>query len=70
MNGEYAGYVKDLKSGGILGISNKRCLSEIAFNNQELVKRNQKHAIEFEVLNDEDGQRLYNECGHKNLSAK
>ena len=47
---EFAGYVKDLKTGAILGISNKRCLQQIAMDNQELIKRGQKHAIEYEVL--------------------
>ena len=47
---DYAGYVKDLKTGAIIGISKKSLLDEIERNNQKLIKQRKTHLIEHEVL--------------------
>lgn len=70
MQSDYAGFVKDLKTGAILGISNMRCLEEIAMNNQELVKRGEKRAIEFEVLSAIEGEKAYNDYVIEKLGKK
>ena len=47
---DYAGYVKDLKTGAIIGISKKSLLDEIERNNQKLIKQRKTHLIEHDVL--------------------
>jgi len=61
MQSEYAGYIKDLKTGAILGILRKSSLEQIAMDNQEVIKRGQKHSIEFEVLSESEGLKAFNE---------
>lgn len=51
---DYAGYVKDLKTGNVLGIQRKSSLEEIEMNNIELIKRKKEHMIQFKVLDHEE----------------
>jgi hypothetical protein len=57
---EHAGFIKDVKTGAILGLSRKSSIEQIAMNNQDLIKRGQKHLIEYEVLGEEEGQKAFN----------
>jgi len=47
---DYAGYVKDVSTGAIIGISKKSLLDELERNNQELIKQRKTHLITHEIV--------------------
>jgi hypothetical protein len=67
---EYAGYVKDLKTGAILGIMSKASLTEIERNNQLLIKKRDEHLIQFEVLSQKEGLEQFGNALGKTVVGK
>ncbi len=49
-NSEFYGYIRDRKTGNVLGIQRKSSYEELSMNNQQLVKQKKEHLIEFDVL--------------------
>lgn len=70
MESEYAGFIKDVNTGAILGMTKQSSLNEIETNNQQLIKRNQKHLITHIVLGKDEGIKAYNEHVAKILGTQ
>lgn len=54
---EYAGYLKNVKTGSIIGVQRKSTLVEYERQNQQLKKRGDEHLIEWEVYEKEEQQK-------------
>ena len=51
---DYAGYIKDLKSGNILGIQRRSSIEQVEMENMALIKQRKEHLIKFKVLTSDE----------------
>ena len=47
---EFYGYVRDLKTGNLIGINSRRSYEILAMNDIELIKQRKEHNREFEII--------------------
>ena len=58
---EFEGYLRDLETGAIIGVSRKNTLIHYENENKNLIKSGEKHLIRFEVMSSDEGIEEYND---------
>ena len=51
---DYAGYIKDLKTGNVLGIQRRSSIEQVEMENIALIKQKKEHLIKFKVLSNDE----------------